>query len=923
VGARDKTATTLWPETGELLATGQRVGAGRFTLVDQLGEGGMGVVWLAMDEELSKAGSPFYVALKFLAPRIRSDPRALAMMREEVLQSRRLRHPRVVSIYDWHALPKEPTFISMEYVEGVNLSQLLRLQPDGLMRWTAVAPWMRQLCDALDYAHTEERLVHRDLKPANLMLTQRSDLKLADFGLARAYAGPQAESAQTTTIRGTPLYMGPQQMMGRPPHPTDDLYSLGATLYELLTGTPPFYTGENLLQQVLDCPAEPIAERLARLGLQNDIPARVRMTLASCLAKDAASRPQTARELSHRLGLALTQGQAPASPPAHALSEPAAEEEPAPEPTRRAVGPGMALMLLLMLLVAGGHLFPRSAPVRWLQGWIDQMVGATLGEGGAPLPRPAGPGRLAFEVDQPGAWVRLCKADGSLFCDARLQPDALSGEFRSIPPGDYSLQAEKEGFAPARANVRIHGSRLAHGRLRLVRPSAGRDSGVELGLLYAWPAPVSYVLLDDQGRLVASNSFQREILLTNLAARAYRLLAGLDDFSQPNARLSMPVCLQPGRTNLNLSFSGARLQIYIDKPVSGKVEVRATNSWGDTIAKTLDERSGGAYYHYRLGWLEKAAPGEWSLVISSRPGCEDYVTNVFLAPGAQLTFTNVLEPSRKPWAGLNWTNSHGMALVWFGQPSPGFWACSTETLRKDYAAFVKATGHPARELVSVTAQGWLKRGHTWAQPGFPQSEEEPVVGVSFEDGLAFCDWLSKSEQGWNLRSNQFYTLPSDEQWSAMAGGGRFPWGDEWPPNPAAVNCAGLEVATTNWYPCWPTLSVRQHRDLWERTAPALHGRPNAAGLHHLGGNVAEWCAEWYRKEMNDPALRRLQPSLEIDGGGEVYRLLRGGSWYSHDTNDLAAATRLPAKPDECHDRYGFRVILTRGAAPAAFSQVRP
>lgn len=288
----------------EVFEPEQLVGQGRFKLVRELGAGGMGVVWLAIDEHLSKKDRPKQVALKFLSPRIRSHPKAVEMMKEEVLKSRDLHHQQIVSIYDWHALPNEPTFISMEYIDGVNLAELLREQPELHLEWGQVAPWMKQLCEALHYAHGTGKTIHRDLKPGNLMLSGgqegRQELKLADFGLARVYVDREEGGEELAPAGGTLLYMSPQQATGCKPHPSDDIYSFGATLYELLTGTAPFYEGD-VYDQLMHAEPAPLRERLAAQRIKADVPEHVCQTVLQCLRKTVAERPATIQDTANRL----------------------------------------------------------------------------------------------------------------------------------------------------------------------------------------------------------------------------------------------------------------------------------------------------------------------------------------------------------------------------------------------------------------------------------------------------------------------------------------------------------------------------------------------------------------------------------------------------------------------------------------------
>jgi|SRR5882724_5738329 len=263
------------------------VGGGRFTLVRVLGRGGMGEVWLAQDERLREP-----VALKFLPPEVRSDATALDDLRRETSRSRRLSHPNIVRIHDLHEDAGGDAFIAMEYVDGHTMAAFRVEQPTRVFHWDFLRPSLLQLCAALEYAHGE-KVVHRDLKPANLMLDSKWRLKLADFGIAATISDSVSRVSHQHATSGTLAYMSPQQLAGKRPTVADDIYALGATLYELLTSKPPFYTGD-LTHQILNEPPEPIQERLAALELQNDFPPEIATLVMACLAKDPDHRPQSA-----------------------------------------------------------------------------------------------------------------------------------------------------------------------------------------------------------------------------------------------------------------------------------------------------------------------------------------------------------------------------------------------------------------------------------------------------------------------------------------------------------------------------------------------------------------------------------------------------------------------------------------------------
>lgn len=275
-------------------APGQRLSA-RYSLNRTLGEGGMGVVWLVNDDELKRD-----IAMKFLPEMVVRDREAIADLKRETKRSLELTHANIVRIYDF-IQDARWAGISMEYVDGDTLSALKIEEPGGCFDVSKISAWIEQLCLALSYAHDDAFVVHRDLKPSNLMVTKAGKLKVADFGIA----GTLTESMSRVTVQrssgGTLVYMSPQQAMGEQPSVTDDIYSVGATIYDLLTGKPPFYSGE-IMTQLREKQATPLTERRARLNItgKEPIPPHWEAVVLACLEKDPSRRPRSVKELAER-----------------------------------------------------------------------------------------------------------------------------------------------------------------------------------------------------------------------------------------------------------------------------------------------------------------------------------------------------------------------------------------------------------------------------------------------------------------------------------------------------------------------------------------------------------------------------------------------------------------------------------------------
>jgi serine/threonine protein kinase len=275
----------------------QTLAGGRYRIEMQLALGGMAVVYLAHDEELRRP-----VAIKVLAEHLADDDAFRQRFLREARLAGRLTHPNVVQVYDVGETDGRP-FIVMEFVPGTTLAEGGKLAPERAVELAL------QACAGLQQAHVSG-LVHRDIKPGNLLLRDDGVLKIADFGIARA--AETTHHTQAGTILGTAAYLAPEQARGEEVTAAADIYSLGAVLYELLTGRPP-YRFESL----------PELAALQREGaitplrdLEPSLPPVLEAAVLHALAHDPRFRPATAADFAHELAdsLASDAPEAPTEP---------------------------------------------------------------------------------------------------------------------------------------------------------------------------------------------------------------------------------------------------------------------------------------------------------------------------------------------------------------------------------------------------------------------------------------------------------------------------------------------------------------------------------------------------------------------------------------------------------------------------------
>jgi serine/threonine-protein kinase len=400
---------------------------GQARLLKRLGRGGMGDVYLAAHGELNKT-----VAIKILPPDLTRNEELIQRFRREAQSAARLEHPNLVEIYD---VGEENGFhfITMAYVEGMNLQELMddakRLEPREAARIAF------EVARGLEAVHAEG-IIHRDIKPANILISSRGEVKIVDFGLAF-----DAEDKTTLTIpgavMGTPWYLSPEQAEGKRADLRSDLYSLGVCLYLLVTGVRPF-TGEThmsvLYKQIHEKPRDP---RLHNPDLPGFLADLILRALEKKPEKRFASAAEMARELDR-----FIKGSYPASgsPPAAA----SAQERPSGKPfggSRSAWGAGLTLAATVIL--GGGVTL-----AIFLVGW--RARGRELAPAPVPLPFHSVPEASPYDE-----WVKqaaIAEAKGDLSQAERLYQEAAklrdSAEARE---GLSRLQAKMKPEVPAPA----------------------------------------------------------------------------------------------------------------------------------------------------------------------------------------------------------------------------------------------------------------------------------------------------------------------------------------------------------------------------------------------------------------------------------------------------------------------------------------
>ena len=418
-----------------------RLLGGRYEVGEVLGRGGMAAVHVGRDTRLGRT-----VAIKMLRSDLARDPSFQARFRREAQSAAALNHPAVVAVYDSGEEPVDDgdgvplPYIVMEYVEGRTLREAVTRGQS--LPWHEALRITSGVLAALGYSH-RAGIVHRDIKPANVMLTPSGDVKVMDFGIARAIADSSATMTQTQAVIGTAQYLSPEQARGETVDARSDLYSAGCLLYELLTGRPPFVADSPVAvayQHVGEPPQPPSAHN-------PEVPHVIDAIVVHALVKDRTGRYQSAEEFRADVEAALAgrgvSGAALASAAAlgGGLATAAATE--AMRAGARFGGPAGATEALVAVPADAGT--QRLAPV------------TEAGRGGARRGEPALPDHGRDDPARPnraGLWVLLALLAAAVLAIGFLVLPSLLGDNTPPPPPDVRV-ANVVGKSAAEATTQL------------------------------------------------------------------------------------------------------------------------------------------------------------------------------------------------------------------------------------------------------------------------------------------------------------------------------------------------------------------------------------------------------------------------------------------------------------------------------------
>ncbi len=864
-----------------------------YTIEKLLGKGGMGAVYKGVQISLDRP-----VAIKIISNDLdQADASFGERFKNEARAMAKLSHPGIVAVHDYGQTSNGILYIVMEYIEGTDVSRMIaqqkRLHSEHAMAITA------HVCDALAYAH-ERGIIHRDIKPANIMVSHDGVVKVADFGLAKMMQSGESGLTQSGMAMGTLHYMAPEALMlGSAVDHRADIYAVGVMLYQMLTG--------KLPQGIFELPS------LQVLGLDP----RYDAIIAQAMREDRDIRYQTIRELRQRLDNILTQPVTQVDPQATLAPAAVPSDRPPQRPAGQPYRPpqsssavhqppkkssSLPWVAALVLAIAGGvgwlifgapkpavtdqPLPPAVIPQKEDAITEKTVVVATPPATNMPVPVPV----PAASAPMPSTSADEKPLPDKVPLTPTATPSSLTESFKGhryqFVPGSFTwldakAKAESMGGHLATITTKEENEWLLQTYRKLLSKF---NQNIWLGAIESAPGsgwkwvtgepflPLGWLPSEPNGVKGGGGSAGYPFMLNLYCFRDD--IVGWNDSSTHESQVRASI--------------GFIVEWESEPAKAPSAPVASATTWIDTKGRSLQAQfislQGGSVI---LNIAGKTTPVQLS---SLSAASQEIAQALHASRSASAKPATAQAPTTTLDLTKGYTNTLGMKFV--PVPDTKVLFCIHEVRYKDYAAYAAENRGVNESWKDQTLDNY---------PITERPEDHPVIRVSWEDAQQFCAWLSRKE-------GRTYRLPTDEEWSIAVGSEKlpnravigmlsgkemseYPWGGSYPPKTPDKAGNYSDESRKNL----PSRAVKQYLEGYDdgfpTTSPVMSFKPNKFGLYDMGGNVWEWCEDYWFDNT------------------QKYRVVRGGCYLSQTWGDLISSRCNYGTPSHRVYTYGFRVVL--------------
>jgi len=848
---------------------------GEFEIIEHLGKGGMGAVYKARQTSLNRL-----VALKTLQASLAGNADYIARFRREARAAAVLNHPNLVRVHS--AGESEGLYwFAMEYVQGE--SAKVRLKREGRLDPLEAMAIAIHVATALDYGWRKAALIHRDIKPDNIFLSAEGEVKLGDLGLAKS-VGQEQGLTETGSAMGTPHYMSPEQARSmKHVDLRSDIYSLGCTLYHLLSGQPP-YVGTRSVAVMLKHLSEPVPDLRS---VWPECPSELAAAVVKMMQKQPEDRPQSYEEVIADLRRAYDVWSGARAPTENAAEpRPVAIQKPVGGKRKRALPVALvvAAVAASAAVVAWFSFAPweKTGPIRQVERPETQRVAQDHEQSAAVAvadtpPAVASAKAVAVATTPQPAPIPVPTTPAPVPPPAAQATPAPSMPVPSPPATSTAARSAtpKPATEVEKWFAQVDGAQQQVFQKQVLEPFEAGVTSLRVRYLASLDAAIARA--SAAGQVAETLSWRSERQVFEQAQNVAE-----DDAGTPAGVKALRAAfrLQLARLDAERTTQAKALLASYDAILAKNQTLLTQHQRFDDALLLKAKRD-----EIALAWLKPTslvAVGEAYHPESGKP----VSTSTLRAATQDKPYVNTLGMEFVPVPIVGGPSNEQLVL---------FSVCDTRV--QDYEIFAKQTNCE------------------WPKPDFSQGPTHPAVKVTWDDAQAFCAWLTDRERkAGKLSPNERYRLPTDHEWSCAVGIGdredpaqtpaektgkitdTFPWGSTWPPPKGAGNYAGEELRTAlaagNY--TWVNGVIADYHDAFENTSPVGSFAANRFGLYDMGGNVWQWCEDWF-----DPSQNR--------------RVLRGGAWGSHDRNEMLSSYRAIFAPgDRSHTDTGFRCVLVGG-----------